>query len=360
MNKPNLSKLTLSICLVTWNSEKFLPGLFESIFKQTILTKEDYNVAVSINMVDSGSFDQSVAYTQKNYPEIHVLRNTQNLGFAKSYNQAIKMSSTDYVFVVNADVVLEEDYLEKLLNVIQIDNKIGAVAGKILRAQFLDGLNTGLPDIEKTNIFDSCGLKAFRNRRIINIAEGEVDSGQYDNLREVFGFSACAVLYRRQALDDVAVTQEYFDEDFFAYKEDVDLSYRLLLAGYKNILVTEAVAYHFRSVKKIEKKYSNWQVAKSYRQKRRLIRFFSYKNHLLCLVKNETTRNFLKDFFYIVWYELRKFIYLCFFDIQNLKALYYTIKLLPKMMRKRKAFLSQYAENGEILRKWLVKKYIGI
>lgn len=356
MNKSNLNKITLSICLVSWNSEKFLPGLFESIFKQTILTKEDYNVAISINMVDSGSFDQSVAYTQKNYPEIHVLRNTQNLGFSKSYNQAIKMSNTDYVFTVNADVVLKEDCLEKLLDVIQIDDEIGAVAGKLLRAQFLDNLNTGLPDLEKTNIFDSCGLKIFRNRRVSNIGEGEVDNGQYDNLREVFGFSACAVLYRRQALDNVALNNEYFDEDFFAYKEDVDLSYRLLLAGYKNILVTEAVAYHFRTVKKIEKKYSNWQVAKSYRNKNRLIRFQSYKNHLFCLIKNETTGNFFKDFFCIAWYELRKFVYLCFFDTRNLKALYYVVKLLPKMIHKRKAFLSQYAENGENLRKWLTKK----
>ncbi|MDD5290059.1 MAG: glycosyltransferase family 2 protein [Patescibacteria group bacterium] len=328
--------MTLSICLATWNSEKYLPELMKSIFKQSVLTREDYDIKISIDVVDSGSVDNSVAFLQKEYPEVHILRNTQNLGFAKSYNQAIRMSATDYVLVLNADIVLEPDYLEKLLTVMEKDRNIGSAAGKLLRAHSGESYGQGFFEIEKTKIIDSCGLEMKRNRRFLNIGESEEDRGQYDKNLNPFGFCAAAVLYRRTALEKIKYGHEYFDEDFFSYKEDIDLSWRLKQTGFQAIFVPEATAYHFRGTPTTTKKYTNLSVAKFYKKKNRLIRRLSYRNHLLCLIKNENTRDFWRNFFPIFWYEFRKLVYLIFFDWPTLKGFFQALKLIPKMRAKRK------------------------
>ena len=327
--------MTLSICIVTWNSEKYLPELMKSIFQQTVLTREDYDIKISLDVVDSGSADNSVAYLQQEYPEVHILRNMQNLGFAKSYNQAIRMSATDYVLVLNADIVLEPDYLEKLLTVIKKDEQIGSVAGKLLRAHSGESYGQGFFEIKKTKIIDSCGLVMKRERRFVNLGEGEEDQGQYDAGENIFGFCAAAVLYRRAALEKVKYSQEYFDEDFFSYKEDIDLSWRLKQAGWRAIFVPTAMAYHFRGVSTTTKKYTNLAVAKFYKKKNRLVRRLSYRNHLLCLIKNEKARDFWRNFFPIFWYELRKFVFLIFCDWPTLKGFFQALFLIPKMRAKR-------------------------
>ena len=346
---------TLSICIVTWNSEKYLAELFSSIFKQTVLQKEKYPIKLSINVVDSGSQDGSMGFLEKKYPEVHVLRNTHNLGFSRSYNQSIRMSKTDYVLAINADIVLENDFIEKTLNEIKKDEKIGAVIGKLYRGHFVLSNGNEVCDIQKTKTIDSFGIEIKQNRRFVNIGEGEEDTGQYNNLKEVFGFSGACVLFRRQALEDVKYSEEYFDEDFFAYKEDIDLSWRLQIAGYKTLFVQEAKAYHFRSLQEKNAKYTNIKVAKSYKKKASWRRLYSYKNHLLCLFKNETKRNFFKDFLPIVWYEFRKLIYLLVFDTKNFKGFFQALKLRKKMIDKRKISMRHKVKNAEGIRKWIKK-----
>jgi len=350
--KNNLT--TLSICIVTWNSEKYLPGLFESIFKQTVLQKEKYQIKLSINIVDSGSQDGSVEFLEKNYPEVHILRNTRNLGFCKSYNQAIRMSTTDYVLVINADIILETDFIEEMLKKIKSINNIGAVSGKLFRAHFVLQNGNDVCDFEKTEIIDSFGLQMKRNRHFINIGENEKDTGQYDDLREIFGASGACVLFSRKALEDVKYNEEYFDEDFFAYKEDIDLAWRLQIAGYKTIFAPNAKAYHFRSAQEKNKKYTNINIIKNYKTKFAWIRKLSYRNHLLVLFKNETRRNFFKDFFYITYYEFRKFIYLLLFDTKNISAFFEALELKSKMKYKKQVSMRYRIKNAEGIRKWIV------
>ncbi|MFH1610856.1 MAG: glycosyltransferase family 2 protein [Patescibacteria group bacterium] len=351
------NETTLSICIVTWNSEKYLRELFQSIFKQTVLQKEKYPIKLSVNVVDSGSQDGSMEFLTKKYPEVHVLRNTHNLGFSRSYNQSIRMSKTEYILVINADIVLEEDFIEKALN--QIKNpeysgeKIGAVVGKLYRGHFVLSNGNEICDIQKTKTIDSFGIEIKRNRRFVNIGEGEEDKGQYNNLKEIFGFSGACVMFRRQGLEDVKYSAEYFDEDFFAYKEDIDLSWRLQIAGYKIMFVQEAKAYHFRSLQDKNAKYTNVKIARSYKKKASWRRMCSYRNHLLCLFKNETKRNFLKDFFPIILYEFRKLIYLLIFDTKNFKGFFQALKLRSKMKDKRKISMRHRIKDAEGVRKWI-------
>ena len=106
--------MTLSICITTWNSMKFIKDCLESIFQQSIWFA-DNDIKIAVNIVDNGSQDETVDFIRKNYPQVHILKNINNLGFCKPYNQAIKMHYTDWVLVMNPDVILEKDFLEKIL-----------------------------------------------------------------------------------------------------------------------------------------------------------------------------------------------------------------------------------------------------
>ena len=164
-----------------------------------------------------------------------------NLGFSKAYNQLIEQARSqraDYFFVVNPDVYLKSDALEKLVEALENKQDLGSVAPKLLRWNFKAN--------EFTDIIDSCGLGFKSGLYFFDIGQGKTDYGQYDN-EKIIGPSGAAALYRMSALQKVAAEGQYFDEAFFMYKEDCDLAYRLNLAGFASALVPQAIAYHDRT-----------------------------------------------------------------------------------------------------------------
>jgi len=330
---------------------KFIKSCLESVFNQTVLEEKDYEIKVAVNVVDNGSEDGTVDFIKRNYPQVHVLKNINNLGFARGYNQAIKMCQADWTLVLNVDVVLDPDFLKKIFSAIKnSQDKVGSFGGKILRIETLRE-ESGLSKVVKSNKIDSCGLEVKKSRQVKNIGEGEVDRGQYDDLSQVFGFSGACVLYRREALEDVKFREEYFDEDFFAYQEDYDLSYRLQLYGWQSTFVPGAKAYHFRSARQSANKFFEIKkIVESRRQRSRLINYHSYKNHLFVLLKNEIGENFWRHFIFIFWYELRKFVFLLLFEQETLKALGQFFKLLPRMLLKRKIIMSRRKVTAKYMR----------
>lgn len=341
---------TLSICIVTWNSMKFIKDCLESIFKQTIWFKKD-NVKIAINVVDNGSEDETVDFIKRNYPYVHLLKNINNLGFCRGYNQAIKMQETNWVLVMNVDIVLEPDFLEKIfLTIKNSGDKVGSLSGKLLKIETVIE-NGGLSKTDKTDKIDSCGLEVRKNRQVKNIGEGEVDQGQYDEMKEIFGCCAACALYKREALEDIKFRDEYFDEDFFSYQEDYDLAYRLQLYGWQSIFVPTALAYHFRSaILSTNKILETKKIIKSRKLKSQLINYHSYKNHLFVCLKNEISENFWRHFIFIFWYELKKFIYLLLFEQKTLSALKKFFKLLPRMWLKRKITMGRRKVTAEYIR----------
>lgn len=334
-----MSKVLIQI--VSWNSYKFLPDCLNSIFNQTYKN-------FSVLIIDNASTDGTIEFIKENYPMIMILRNNKNLGFATAHNQGMKLfKNYPYILIANPDIIFEKDWLEKILSVIERDKKIGAISGKLLK------IYTSEPEINekvKTKIIDSAGIKVSRWRRFINRGEGELDHGQYDKKEEVFGFSGACVLCRRQALEDIKIDGEYFDEDFFSYKEDIDLSYRLRWRGWKIIYFPEAVAYHYRQVSGEKKRIS--EIIKERKNRSPLVRYLSYRNHLFLLIKNESFINFLKDLPWILFYELGKFLYLLFFEQKTFKAFFEIFKKLPKMLKKRKYILENRKVDSKIIRKW--------
>jgi len=335
-------KIKLAVSLVTYNAERYLPFLLNSLNNQTF---QDFSLLV----IDNGSTDRTIAYLKENYPPVKVVAHPRNLGFAESHNQAIAWTESDYVCVLNQDVVLEPDYFKIIIDFLEKHLQVGAAAGKILTWDFENN--------EKTRIIDSLGLVIFKSHRAIDKAQGRLDEGEFESPEEIFGVSAAVAVYRRNSLERIkikAITahEEYFDESFFSYKEDVDLAYRLRLNDWQAWYLPQAIAYHDRNVKG-QANLSDRATHLARQDKDRLVRIYSYKNHLLTLVKNEFFGNFFKFFLPIFWYEFKKFIYLLFFEQSTLKGLVMFFAQLGLALKKRRYIIKNIRKvKAPDLAKW--------
>jgi GT2 family glycosyltransferase len=335
----------ISVHIVTWNSMKVLSGALDSLREQSF---KDFSLVV----VDNASTDGSVNCVRERFPEATVIRNFKNLGFSAAHNQAIEMArkaKAKYVLVMNPDIILTPDHLRNLLAGLEGRPEIGSAGGKLLRVRAGAGENA---DPELTDVFDSIGLGVRKNRRFYDRASGETDAGQYDKPLEVFGVSGALVLYRLEALDEAqAAVGEAFDEDFFAYKEDADLAWRLRILGWRAAYVPAAVAYHYRGAGGAEK-IGAWQALLGRRSRSVMVNRLSTRNHLLLLAKNDYWSNALLYAPLTFFYELAKFLGVLLFQPRVLPAYLSVLPKLPKMWRKRRRLMRHGKAPAAEIRKW--------
>ena len=208
----------LAVIVPNYNGKKFLKDCFESIKKQ--------NNILEVIIIDNGSDDGSVEFIKEKYPEYILIENKENLGFSKAVNQGIKISSAEYCFLLNNDVELEIDCASKLLKCIEKDKNIFAVASKMVQFHDRDKLD---------DVGDEYTVLGWTKK----VGDGR-SSKLYSHEREIFSACAGAALYRRCIFDTIG----YFDENFFAYMEDVDIGYRAKIYGFKSVYCSDAVVYH--------------------------------------------------------------------------------------------------------------------
>jgi GT2 family glycosyltransferase len=343
----------VSVNIVSWNSMAYLPELFASLASQTFT---DFQVL----LVDNASSDGVEAYVRANYPTVTLLRNARNLGFCAAHNQGIRFvldrwsdeqRPTHYVAVVNPDTILSPTCLERLVAEADARPQDGSFGPKLLRA-FGENLNDEvMKETVKSDIIDSTGLAARKNRTFADRGAGEFDKGQYDGAPEVFGVSGALALYRASALADANGDGEYFDADFFAYKDDVDLAWRLRLLGWGARFVPAAVAYHYRGMFGKEKMGFVERI-RNRRGKSSTRSFYSTRNHWLMLVKDELVLNGLLASPRIVTHELLRVVYVFFFEPKNLRAFFAALFLLPKMWGKRRDTLRRRKATAGEMRAW--------
>ncbi len=281
----------VSVILVLFSAKKFVKPVFDSIFAQT---HKDLEVIAVIN----GNADGAKELVAQNYPQVKILDPGQNLWFSNGNNLGITHSTGEYIFLVNQDVILEPDYVEKSLFGFK-DEKIAAVTGKLLRYDFEKN--------EKLNVIDTTGIIISNSGRAKDRGQLEIDQGQYDNLKEVFAISGACVMYKKIALDKIKYSDEYFDGSFKMYWEDVDLSWRLNNAGYKCLFVPEAVAYHGRTAGQSKGGYLHlWHFIRHHNALSPLVRKFNYKNHILMYLKNtkQISLSFILREFFMFFYVL--------------------------------------------------------
>ena len=213
---------TVSIIIVNWNGKNFLAGCLDGLRQQTYRE-------FSIILVDNGSDDGSLELVQKNYPEVKTIALSENMGFAIANNIAIKSVQTEYVALLNNDAVPHPEWLEYLMKALQENPEAGFAASKMLFYH-----NPKIID-RAGDVYTTAATALLRGR-------GK-PSETYNNQEWIFGACAGAAMYRTQMLEDIGL----FDENFFLLYEDVDLSFRAQLLGYKCLYVPEAIVHHMVS-----------------------------------------------------------------------------------------------------------------
>lgn len=308
--------MKLSIHLVTWNGAKYIPFLFDSLKKQTF---RDWKLIILDNASSDDTVEKIKTELQDFSFEHELIVNSENKGFAGGHNQLYESCKQDYFLIINQDLYLNSDCIEKMVKFMDEHEEVAALAPRTMRWNF----------IEKsfTDYVDSLGLKVLRNRRVIECYAGEdwcKISAQVLKCSsvEVLGVSGAIVLFRKKAIDEIG----FLDESFQSYKEDVDLAFRLNSAGWKSAVLYDTAAYHDRSAAG-SKDLKDSTAFENKKKQSEWVKYHSYKNHLMTLYKNEYWQNFLLDFPWIVWYEIKKLVYFLLFDRKVLKGLWEVWKI---------------------------------
>lgn len=298
---------------------KYLPDCLEKLFKQSFT---DFKVIV----IDNASKDGSPEFVEQHYPAALVIRNQINKGFCRAHNQAIRLSEAEYVMPLNPDVMMETTYLQTLLDALNKHEDAGIAVGKLYLLPERDTL-------------DGAGLAINKARRQYLRGHLQKDEGRFDTLEYIFGADGSAPLYRREMLEDIKLEGDYFDEDFFAHKEDLDLSWRAQLSGWKCIYVPTAIAYHYRSFRPGLRGQMSSEV-----------KLHAVKNRYLAVLKNEFLSNFILHLPWIIFYELKILGYICLFERSSLAAFSDLLRLLPSALRKRRLIMKRKRVTASYIR----------
>jgi GT2 family glycosyltransferase len=261
--------------------------------------------------------------------EKNVLASPENRGYTGGANAILRAApDADYVLLLNPDVRVRPDFCSELLRAAEAEPRAAIFAGKLVR-----------PD----GMLDSTGVVARRSGRNEDRGTGTPDDGRFDRPEEVFGATGAAMLLRRSAMEELAVDGEVFDEAFFLYHEDNDLSWRSRLAGWKALYVPTAVAEHARKFRQ------GGRASVS-----RLARGHAFKNHYLKLAKNVMFRQVIRDVLHLGAWEAMRIGYAIFREpflfVYGLRAM----MLLPRAWRWRRAIMSRRRVKWKELKRWFV------
>lgn len=227
-NHPNQKYPKVAIVILNWNGagllRQFLPSVIE--FSTQIQTE--------IIVADNGSTDGSLSMLRANFPEAKILELSQNFGFARGYNEALKQIDADYFVILNSDVEVTSGWLNSPISLMEADQSVAAVQPKILSFS------------QKTHFEYAGAAGGFIDRfgypfcrgRIFN--EVEADHGQYDHSAEIFWATGACMFVRASLFDEIGG----FDADFWAHQEEIDLCWRLKNRGYHILFTPESTVYH--------------------------------------------------------------------------------------------------------------------
>jgi GT2 family glycosyltransferase len=222
--------VAVSAAILNWNGGDLVVECLRSVLGQTHVPEQRI-------VVDNASTDDSLDRLRTVDPDLVVIANRRNAGFARAANQAVAAAEGDWLLLLNLDVQLEPEYVARLLEAGERSPRVGSVTGKLLRPR------NGSGEV----VVDSTGHVLFRNGWAANRGEGRPDQPQWERPSEVFGVTGAAPLYRRQMLQEVSHDcARPFDERFFAYIEDVDLDWRMRWLGW-SAWYEPVVAWHHRS-----------------------------------------------------------------------------------------------------------------
>ncbi len=246
-------KKLVSIVIVNWNGLAWLSDCFGSLAAQRYKSYE-------IIFVDNASKDGSVAWVKSHYPKTKIVINKTNLGFADANNIGYRIAKGDYVLFLNNDTRVTKTFLTELVIVLDSDEQIAGVQSKILL-------------LDKPDTHDSVGAFLTPTGFLYHYGFGKKDKAKYNKQIDLYTAKGACMMFKKSVLDMVAVDDNIFDPDYFAYFEESDMCHRVWIAGYKIVYAYKSVIYH-----KMGATSSSMNSA--------FVQYHSFKNRINSYVKN--------------------------------------------------------------------------
>lgn len=256
----------LAIVILNWNGKRFLaqflPTLLENI--------PDY---AEVIIADNGSTDDSLSFLKSNFPKIRIIKNNENGGFSKGYNDALMQIDAPYFCLLNSDIEVTKNWIEPIMELFESDSEIAVIQPKLL-------------DFYNRNKFEYAGASGgfidflgypFCRGRVFSFLEE--DENQYDTPIEVFWATGAAMFVRSEIFNELGG----LDEDFFAHMEEIDFCWRVKNSGKKVLVQPKSVVYHVGGgtlPKKSSKKT-----------------YLNFRNNMFLLIKNLPRNQWFKVFF---------------------------------------------------------------
>jgi len=317
----------VTVTLVTFNSGRYIAQCLASVLAQDYRRKE-------VIVVDNASTDDTARILAEFEGCVRVLYNRENVGFAAGQNQAIALSEAEWVLVLNPDVRLMPDFISKMVAAAEGDSNAGSVCGKLLRMS---------PDCEISHeqVLDSTGIYFTPAMRHLDRGSQERDDGRYGEVEYVFGATGAAALYRREMIEDISISGEFFDSDFFAYREDADVAWRAQLLGWKCLYTPFAVGYHVRTV-----------LANNRRSLAAILNMHSVKNRWLMRIKNMTTDLYRRYWFAATLRDALVIAGCLTHEFTSLRAFPFVLRNFRRFLHKRRQIMARRRASDQYMAAW--------
>ena len=318
---------TVCVAIVTYNSGRYIRRCLESVLRQK-------GAPLDVVVVDNASTDGTAEILKEFGNRIRILRELRNVGFAEAQNRAIRSSGSEWVLSLNPDVLLRPGFIRRLVEAGQSDPGAGTVCGKLF------SIGPGFQALPEPRI-DSTGIYFTPTMRHFDRGWHQPDSPSFERMEYVFGASAAAALYRRRMIEDVSLDGEFFDPDFFVYREDADVAWRALLMGWRCIYTPAATAYHVRTV-----------TPGNRRSVPAAINMHSVKNRFLMRIKNATGGLYRRHWLPMTLRDLVVVGGCLFWEPASLAAFWHVARLFPRAIYRRRLIMARRRASDAELVKW--------
>ncbi|MFC2101817.1 glycosyltransferase family 2 protein [Bacteroidota bacterium] len=218
---------TVAVVILNWNGKKYLEKFLPPLIEHT-------GTDIEIIVADNASTDDSIEFTQQHFPQIRIIHNPGNEGFARGYNLALQQVKADYYVLLNSDIEVTPDWIPPVINLMESDPNIGACQPKIRSYHQRDHFEyAGAAG----GYIDEYGYPFCRGRMFLTI---EKDTGQYDDQVEISWATGACLFLRSELFHRLGG----FDDDFFAHMEEIDFCWRLHNYGYRVMYCPKSMVYH--------------------------------------------------------------------------------------------------------------------
>ncbi len=314
--------MNISVVIVSYNSEKFLENNLHSLTRQTVKFKQ-------IVVVDNHSADNSLKLIEAFKNEVDIIKLSHNSGYAKAANIGIKNTDSDLLLVANSDIILDENFNGLVLGKFRENKDIAMLSPLILRFDRRTVDSAG----------QACSLALYPSEIGFNRNVDDIPIVE----RPVFSVCGAATVFNRQALEQLKINDEYYDEDLFIFWEDFDIGWRAHLLGLKTLFFPKAVVYHYRSGTLKQNFLSRFSLALA---RPAAIKYHLVKNRYLTLIKNFRFKRNFKSIPFIFFKDIIWVSMLTFGSPKIIIPLMKSGKYIKRAFKKRKQVRERIRHRG--------------